>query len=329
MKEAITGLTSTATRPLAPSLFRLLLYFALALMLATLQHRLRETNAPHAGTRYGTEKIAAFTSKTPIQRRILVPWAAVQLRDHTGIPLTTVELGIRTVTLCGVLTGLELLLVGLGWGAAAVAAPLLFACLLPLGFYANPVLDSFPSLLVLVAGLLCIQRERYGALCLLILVGTFVRESTLLLVLVFCAARLRKTTLPALWKITAAQVACYAAARGALSWMFPGPDYDATAGFNLHWVAEAGALEGMLRLLVLFLPLALAVPGLPRLTGLPRGMAIIGLLYAGGLCFVGRLSEPRIFWDAYLLVIPAILVGGGGDAIKDLIRHNKCEAATP
>jgi hypothetical protein len=312
-----------------PLLKRLALYLTLALTLATLHHRLRETNAPHLGTRYGTEKIAALTSKTPIQRRILVPWAAVQLRDRTGIALPTVELAIRTVSLAGVLVCLDLLLAGLGWGMAALAAPLLFACLLPLGFYANPVLDSFPSLLVLAAGLLCIQRERYAPLCLLIFVGTFVRETTLLLVLIFCAARLRKETLPALWKVTLAQLLCYATARGALSYVFPGPDYDATAGFNLEWALEAGALEGLLRLAVLFLPLGLAAWGLPRTTGLPRAMALVGLLYAGGLWFVGRLSEPRIFWDAYFLTAPALLLGVGGDAIKDSIRQNKSEASIP
>ncbi|MGV3722834.1 MAG: hypothetical protein ACO1SX_18170 [Actinomycetota bacterium] len=292
-----------------PGAARVLLYVMIGLVFATLQHRLRETYAPYAGSRYDTVSIAEGRSKSPIQRRILAPLAAVKCSELTGVPLPQVELAIRAVSLTATLWALDALLTGLGFGALAVAGPLLLACLLPLGFYVNPVIDSYPAMALLVVGLLCVQRDRDWWTLPIILFGAFIRESVLLLP----AALVVWATSSGVWRkrlrLFIAQMTCYAAARLTLRWLFPGPDFDWTLPFNLSWLREAGAAEGALRLLVLALPFALAGLGLRRTPPLARAMAWTGLGYGAALLLVARLSEPRVFWDAYLLISPALVCG--------------------
>jgi hypothetical protein len=287
---------------------KLLLYFTIALTFATLQHRLRETYASYAGSRYDTISIAEGRSKSPIQRRILAPLAAVKLSELTSIALPQVELVFRTVALAATLWALDSLLAGLGFGAFAVAGPLLLACLLPLGFYVNPVIDSYPAMALLAIGLRCLQRGRGWWTLPIILLGAFIRESVLLLpaVLLVWTAQYRK------WRervpLFAAQVGCYAVARLVLRWLYPGPDFDWTLNFNLRWLLDAGMAEAAVRLAVLGLPFVLAAVGLRRLHGIARAMSWIGICHAGGLLLVARLSEPRVFWEAYLLITPAVVL---------------------
>jgi hypothetical protein len=278
-----------------------------ALVFATLHHRLRETYAPYVGSRYDTVSIAEGRSKSPIQRRILTPLAAVRLSALTNVPLAQVELGIRATALAVTLIALDALLAGLGFAALSVVGPLLLACLLPLGFYVNPVIDSYPAMALVTIGLLCMQRGRGWWTLPIILLGAFIRESVLLLpvVVVIWSAQDHK------WRnhvpLFAAQVVCYAVARVSLRWLYPGPDFDWTLSFNLHWLREAGFAEGILRLAVLGMPFCLAAAGLYRAPRLARAMGWTGILYGAALMLVARLSEPRVFWDAYLLLTPAMV----------------------
>lgn len=290
-------------------LARLLLYATLALIMATLHHRLRETYAPYAGSRYDTTSIAEGRSVPPIQRRILVPLTAVKLHQATGAPLPQIELAIRTAALTVTLAALDALLVGLGYGSLAVVGPLLLACLLPLGFYVNPVIDSYPAMAVVALGLLLVQLRKGWWSLPLILVGAWIRESVLLIPVVVALHGLLHEKDRSWVPLCLAQLAGYAAMRLVLRWLYPGPDFDWTLGFNLAWVLEAGLAEGVLRLLVLFLPFALALWGLGRARGMARAMGWAGMLYGGGLLLVARLSEPRVFWDAYLLLTPGMVSG--------------------
>jgi len=286
---------------------RWLVYALIALVFATLQHRLRETYAAYEGSRYDTASIAAGRSVSPIQRRILIPWLAAQVTERTGAPLRQVELGIRAVSLTATLIALDALLTALGFGAMAVAGPLLLACLLPLGFYVNPVIDSYPAMALLALGLLCIQRGAMIWTLPIILVGAWIRESVVLIPVVFLFASISQRNWKTWLPIFAAQLACYAVVRLVLRALYPGPDFDLTLGFNLAWARQAGAAEGLLRLLVLFLPFGVAALGLRHTSGLARGMAWVGMLSGVGLVMVARLSEPRVLWDSYLLLTPALV----------------------
>lgn len=293
--------------PCIPNAARLLLYLMIGLVFATLQHRLRETYAPYAGSRYDTVSIAEGRSKSPIQRRILIPAAAVKCSELTGVPLPQVELGIRAVSLTVTLWALDALLTSLGFGALAVAGPLLLVCLLPLGFYVNPVIDSYPAMALLTIGLLCLQRGQGWWVLPIILLGALIRESVLLLPIVLAVWAVQDHRWRERVPLLAAQIACYAVARLALRWLYPGPDFDWTLPFNLNWAREAGAAESVLRLAVLVLPFALAGWGLRRTPQLGRAMGWTGIVYGAALLLVARLSEPRVFWDAYLLLTPAML----------------------
>lgn len=278
-------------------------------MLATLQHRLRELNNPYADGPYDTARIGEGRSFPPYQRRILVPFMAVTVHRATGVELATIELVIRGVSLWAVLIVLDRLMILLGASYLAVSVPLLFAALIPLGFYVNPVVDSFPATLVVLIGMCLITLRRYLWLTPLILIGTTVRESTVLIPVVFllnCAWMLPLQRFVALLLL---QLLAYVGTRLFLRELYPGPDLVFALWFNVQHLFQEGLLKSGLRLSTAFFPMLLAGVGLHRLGGQMLVMAAVGLVYACGLLLVSRMNEPRVFYEAYALMSPAMLHG--------------------
>lgn len=292
---------------------RTLLLLVLALMMVTLQHRLGGLNEPSADAPYGTVRIAQGRSIAPLQHRVLIPKAAVAIRDWLRIDLATVVLVFRFAFLTVVLLLLQRVLARLTSYDSALAGCLLLLCLLPLGFYLNPVIDSYPAMGILVAGLWLITTRRVLWLLPLIAVGTLIRETPLLLAPITGIALLGTLSVGRLLLLLLGEVLAWASVKSVLLAVYGGRAFFSTWGFNVSHFADVGAPAAALRLVTIFGPFLIALVGL-RAGVLPRlgiAMSIVGLGYAAGLFLVGHMSEPRVLYEAYVLVVPAILAAVG------------------
>jgi hypothetical protein len=288
--------------------FPVVVLITIALMLATLQYRLRMLNEPNALGPYATARIGELRSEPPYQRRILAPWLAVQVQKATGIGLDEIEYVGRFVFLSAVLIATFALAAGMMGKALGFGGALLLASLLSLGFFTNQVIDTYPAMLCLLLGLLAIEHRKWSWLLPLVAIATFFRESIALLIVVFLITPLVFEKKQQKWLWAGALLAVYAGARTILSLLFPGDSTVFSLWYNL-WHLLSEPIAALPRLAVIFAPLLLAVWGMKHANGLARSMAITGLVYFGFLCFVGRFDETRIFYEIYVLFIPSIMAG--------------------
>lgn len=288
--------------------FPIVVLITIALMLVTLQYRLRLLNEPNAHGPYATARIGNLRSEPPYQHRILAPWLAVQAQKITGIGLDEIEYAGRFVFLSAVLIATFALVTSMMGKALGFGAALLLAGLLPLGFFTNQVIDSYPAMLNLLLGLLAIQHRKLVWLLPIMAIGTFFRESIGLLIPVFLLAPLSFEEKQQKWLWAGALLATYVVARVSLWLLFPGDSMVFSLWYNL-WHLLGEPVATLPRLAVILAPLLLAVWGMKQADGLARSMAVTGLAYAGLLFIVGRFDEIRIFYEVYVLLVPGIMAG--------------------
>ena len=285
----------------------LLVLITVALLLATLQYRLRILNQPNAHGPYATARIGELRSEPPYQRRVLAPWLAVQTQRGTGIGLDEIEYGGRFLFLSAVLIFTYSFTAALAGKALGMGGALLLAALLPLGFFANQVIDSYPAMLALLLGVLAMQHRHFVWLLPLMALGTFFRETAALLIPVLLLTPLFENKREK-WLWGAALLATFAVVQICLALLFPGQGMVFSLWYNLwHLLGEPIAI--LPRMAVVLAPLLLAVWSLKYADGLARGMVLTGLVYFGLLCFVGRFDETRIFYEIYVLIVPAVMMG--------------------
>ncbi len=288
--------------------FPVVVLITIALMLATLQYRMRMLNEPNAQGPYATVRIGELRSEPPYQHRVLAPWLAVQAQKATGIGLDEIEYAGRFIFLSAVLITTFALVTGMMGTALGFGGALLLAVLLPLGFFTNQVIDSYPAMLHLLLGLLAILHRKLVWLLPIMTIGTLFRESIGLLIPVLLLSSLPFEKKQQKWLWAGALLAIYLAVRVGLALLFPGENMVFSLWYNLwHLLGEPLAL--LPRLVVILAPLLLAMWGLKHADGLVRNMGVVGLAYAGLLFVVGRFDEMRIFYEVYVLLVPGIMVG--------------------
>lgn len=289
------------------SWYPVLVLIIVALLLATLQYRLRILNEPNAYGPYATMRIGEFRSEPPYQRRMLAPWLAVQTQKATGIGLDEIEYAGRFVFLAAVLIATFALVTSMVGKTLGFGSALLLASLLPLGFFTNQVIDSYPAMLVLLLGALAIKQHRFTWLLPLMFIGTLFRESAALLIPVLLLMPSFESKNEK-WRWGVMLSAIFVGVKICLSLLFPGEAIVFSLWYNL-WHLLGEPIAAGPRLAVVLAPLLLAGWSLKYTDGLARSMALTGLAYFGILCVVGRFDETRIFYEVYALLVPGIVMG--------------------
>ena len=296
----------------------IVLYLCVAVSLAFLDHRVRRERFQHHPVTEYIPSVLAGTSGAPAKYRVLMPYGLNAVTTRTGADAYSVFLIAELVFIAAALMMTHLYLRRWYSGPASLAGTLALAAFLPLTFtntWAHP--DTFPELLFFAAGSLAIASRRDLLFAVILLVGSFNRETIGFLAALWAIERLSRDRSAVTVFKAAAYFGICAAVYFGLRWargfehyrMFmlgeniqmlkllpPGFDpYTRVAGY--FWLLLVGA------------PASLAILGARRPGSPPffRHAIVVALLYIAVVWLFAAIIESRVLVPTLALLLPPAL----------------------
>ena len=277
------------------------------------------------GVRYYRGEIAKNQLSTPFAYRVGVPYVAALLpiRD----PMTALNC-LNYIGLALVLFFLHGTMRAMGYGfRETVFGDFIFVFSFPVFYYGSIGMVDPVWLTVLSAGLFCLYRQQWMWLCVVTTLGAFIRETTIVLVVVAAAHLVVKRPRRWLWIMILVALAFLLPSIG-VRWAFHDLDH-------YVWKPSLSYLHQNLRLrAVAAMVLSLGLPGILTLVWLIRKRCknltaspeiwvpmLVGILCAFGLsafAFVAAYADGRFLWTVSLFGMPFCL---------DVLSQNKTPVA--
>lgn len=319
------------------------LYFFTALTLLTLYRQLAyESSVASLADMIQGRALA------PFQHRMLIPWLVGAINGILPqLEIHWIALEIRLVVVFLLLMALRHWLRLFFSETVARLAPLAIAMMLPWSFD-NAYADDFPSILVYTVCLILLWKQAWLAYLALFVLGTFNRETTILLILPFVATMWGRLGQRRFWSVLALQVLLFALAKALLLVIYPITSPVAvTASLNGSWERTMGSVlavirpeENLERIARVFPRIfdqyvrefwnmsgylwILALIGFPRAHPFLKRVALVVPVLIVAMFVVGLTNETRIFYElvpiylvlALYAIVPAEARSCSADSVK-------------